>query len=43
MNDFFQAVDPVRLFGDYMKVTGIPTLKDDIDPANPLSGKSWEL
>jgi len=39
MNDVFKEVDPVRLFGDYMKVTGVPTLKDDIDPVNRLSGK----
>lgn len=32
-------VDPIRLFEDYMKVTGVPTLADDRGPDPRLSGK----
>lgn len=33
------GVDPIRLFGDYMRVTGVPTLKDASGPDPQLSGK----
>lgn len=33
------GVDPVRLFSDYMKVTGVPTLADEHGPYPNLSGK----
>lgn len=33
------GVDPVRLFGDYMKVTGVPSLEPDKGPDPKLSGK----
>ena len=32
-------VDPIQLFGDYMKVTGVPTLADEDSPDSKLSGK----
>jgi Asp/Glu/hydantoin racemase len=32
-------VDPARLFGDYMKVTGVPSLKPEQGPDPKLSGK----
>jgi len=32
-------VDPIRLFGDYMKVTGVPTLAPEQGPDPKLSGK----
>ncbi len=32
-------IDPIRLFGDYMKVTGVPTLQDAAGPDKELSGK----
>ena len=33
------GVDPIRLFGDYMKVTGVPTLTPASGPDPTLSGK----
>lgn len=33
------GVDPIRLFGDYMKVTGVPTLAPEQGPDPELSGK----
>ena len=33
------GVDPVRLFGDYMKVTGVPSLEHEKGPDPKLSGK----
>lgn len=32
-------IDPIRLFGDYMKVTGVPTLTPAAGPDPGLSGK----
>ena len=32
-------VDPIRLFGDYMKVTGVPSLAPEKGPGSKLSGK----
>lgn len=32
-------IDPLRLFGDYMKVTGVPTLAPEQGPDPRLSGK----
>src|SRR4030042_1086328 len=32
-------VDPVRLFSDYMKVTGVPSLAPERGPDPKLSGK----
>jgi hypothetical protein len=34
------GVDPIRLFGDYMKVTGIPTAAAEQGPDPKLAGKS---
>jgi hypothetical protein len=33
------GIDPLQLFGDYMKVTGVPTLKSEKGPDPRLSGK----
>ncbi len=33
------GVEPIKLFGDYMKVTGVPTLKPAEGPDPKLSGK----
>lgn len=32
-------VDPIRLFGEYMKVSGVPSLKEESGPDEKLSGK----
>jgi aspartate/glutamate racemase len=37
MNPF--GVNPIALFADYMKVTGVPTLADEQEPDPKLSGK----
>jgi len=34
-----EQIDPARLFGDYMKATGVPTLKPADGPDPALSGK----
>lgn len=34
-----ENIDPIRLFGDYMKLTGVPTLKLSQGPDPALSGK----
>ena len=34
-----QDIDPIRLFGDYMKLTGVPTLQLAQAPDSALSGK----
>ena len=34
------GVDPIRLFGDYMKVTGVPSLAFDRSPDPKLQGKT---
>lgn len=33
------GVDPIRLFGDYMKVTGVPSLTDETETEPKLAGK----
>lgn len=33
------GIDPFQLFGDYMKVTGVPTLEDEIGSDPKLNGK----
>jgi aspartate/glutamate racemase len=33
------GVDPIQLFGDYMKVTGVPTLAPAVGPDPELAGK----
>ena len=38
MNNTFK-LDPIRLFGDYMKVTGVPTLADEPGDDPALKGK----
>lgn len=37
------GIDPIRLFGDYMKVTGVPELADAQGPDPALSGKKLGL
>jgi Asp/Glu/hydantoin racemase len=39
MENHFLGVDPVRLFSDYMKVTGVPTLAPTCGPDPKLAGK----
>ncbi|MEA3226482.1 MAG: aspartate/glutamate racemase family protein [Planctomycetota bacterium] len=39
MSELTFGVDPIRLFGDYMKVTGVPTLAPEHGPDPGLSGK----
>lgn len=42
INDPFD-VDPIRLFSDYMKVTGVPTTADEKGPDPKLAGKKLGL
>lgn len=37
------GIDPIRLFGDYMKVTGVPQLADATSPDPALAGKKLGL
>ncbi|UCD29263.1 MAG: hypothetical protein JSV03_01935, partial [Planctomycetota bacterium] len=37
------GIDPIRLFGDYMKVTGVPQLADEQGPDPKLAGKKLGL
>ncbi|MHC4444632.1 MAG: aspartate/glutamate racemase family protein [Planctomycetota bacterium] len=37
------GVDPIRLFGEYMKVTGVPTIADEQGPDPQLAGKKLGL
>ena len=39
MSELVFDVDPIRLFGDYMKVTGVPTLVPEQGPDPGLAGK----
>ncbi len=39
MSELPFSVDPIRLFGDYMKITGVPTLAPEQGPDPKLSGK----
>lgn len=39
MSQLTLGIDPIRLFGDYMNVTGIPTLAPEQGPDPKLSGK----
>ena len=39
MQEEKSAIDPIRLFGDYMKLTGVPTLQPAQGPDPGLSGK----
>lgn len=49
MRDRLESIDPVRLFSDYMKVTGVPELADEpaVDPRlagkklGVVNGASW--
>lgn len=38
MNDYFK-VDPIQLFGDYMKLTGVPTIENEVATDARLAGK----
>lgn len=39
MSDFIKKVNPIDLFGNYMKVTGVPSLVDEVATDPRLQGK----
>lgn len=39
MSDFIQKVNPIELFGNYMQVTGVPSLVDEVAADHRLQGK----